>query len=73
MPLFDYRCTTCDHQFEILVRGREAVTCPACGAPRPEKLLSVPAPHRAGTPVPSSCATPGSPAGGCCGGGCGLN
>ncbi|MBK8248272.1 MAG: zinc ribbon domain-containing protein [Gemmatimonadetes bacterium] len=44
MPLFDYRCVACGHQFEVLVlRGKEPDACAACGAARLERLLSLPA------------------------------
>jgi putative FmdB family regulatory protein len=41
MPLFDYRCLVCQHEFEALVRGSSTPTCPACGATSLEKQLSV--------------------------------
>lgn len=30
MPLFDYRCPTCDHQEEVLVLNPEPVYCKVC-------------------------------------------
>ena len=30
MPIYTYRCAACDTQFERLVRGSDAVTCPEC-------------------------------------------
>ena len=45
MPLYDYRCEACDHEFEALVRGSaESVACPRCRATRSQRQLSVPAP-----------------------------
>jgi putative FmdB family regulatory protein len=41
MPLFEYRCTACDSQFELLVRGSSVPTCPSCGATTLEKMLSM--------------------------------
>jgi putative FmdB family regulatory protein len=42
MPIYDYRCRSCDERFDHLVRRQdEAVTCPACGGAEPERLLSV--------------------------------
>ena len=32
MPLFEYSCQSCDHEFEALVRNGQAPTCPSCGA-----------------------------------------
>ncbi len=41
MPIYEYRCLQCSHQFETLVRNsREAVVCPACHADRLERLMS---------------------------------
>jgi putative FmdB family regulatory protein len=41
MPLFDYRCTACRHEFEALVRGGVTPPCPACGSAALEKLPSL--------------------------------
>jgi putative FmdB family regulatory protein len=41
MPLFEYRCLACDRQFELLIRGSAEPACPACGATRLERLLSM--------------------------------
>jgi len=42
MPLFDFRCTSCGHVFETLVRPQDPAptSCPACGKPALEKLLA---------------------------------
>jgi putative FmdB family regulatory protein len=40
MPLYEYRCESCDHRFEALVQGSEKPTCSACGAARLQKLFS---------------------------------
>ncbi len=40
MPLFDFKCRKCKHEFEILVSGSEKPECPACGADDLEKLMS---------------------------------
>lgn len=42
MPIYEYRCDDCGATFEALVRGRGAVTCPACGSGSLKKLLSAP-------------------------------
>ncbi len=49
MPIFDYVCKTCAHQFEALVRGGKKPTCPACGALDLEQLLSLPTVKSEGT------------------------
>ena len=41
MPLFDFRCRTCGHEFESLVRNNiPPAACPSCHAPDLERLLS---------------------------------
>jgi putative FmdB family regulatory protein len=44
MPIFDYKCQACGHQFDALQKAGEAelVDCPACGQPALSKLLSAP-------------------------------
>ena len=42
MPLFDYRCRSCDHEFEALVRGDDLPACPSCEGTDLERLLSLP-------------------------------
>ena len=50
MPLFDFRCRTCGHQFEALVRAQDPPPgeCPACQATDLERLLSIFAPSSSG-------------------------
>jgi putative FmdB family regulatory protein len=43
MPLFDFRCSSCECQFESLVRGGDVPECPQCGSTAVEKLVSLPA------------------------------
>lgn len=43
MPIFEYRCQSCHHQFETLVRTGDTPACPKCAATGLEKLLSLPA------------------------------
>jgi putative FmdB family regulatory protein len=41
MPLYEYLCRKCSHEFEALVRsGQPAPTCKSCGSEDIEKLLS---------------------------------
>jgi len=42
VPLFDYSCTECGHQFEALVRGSEKPKCKECGSEELERLMSLP-------------------------------
>ncbi len=30
MPIFEYVCKECDHQFEALVYGKQKAECPKC-------------------------------------------
>jgi len=41
MPLFDFRCRACGHEFEALVRPQDASAphCPACRSADLERLL----------------------------------
>lgn len=43
MPLYDYRCRTCQHQFEALVLKGKEPTCGKCSGSDLERLLSLPA------------------------------
>jgi putative FmdB family regulatory protein len=43
MPIFEYRCQACGHQFEMLVLKGTVPACPSCEAKTLERLLSVPA------------------------------
>jgi len=43
MPIFEYKCQACSHQFEKIVRhGEKPEACPECGAAQLEQLLSIP-------------------------------
>ena len=41
MPLFEYECRACGHQFEYLTRSAESPSCPSCSGEDLQKLLSV--------------------------------
>lgn len=43
MPLYEYACSDCHRESELLVRGDETPECPECGSRHLERLLSVPA------------------------------
>jgi putative FmdB family regulatory protein len=45
MPLYEYRCEACDHQFEIIQKFSDdpVSVCPSCGRGPVVKLLSSPA------------------------------
>jgi putative FmdB family regulatory protein len=40
MPIYEYRCQTCDHFFEALVRAGDVAACPECRGQELERLLS---------------------------------
>ena len=42
MPIYEYRCKECEHEVEALQKLSDAplVTCPACGKPALQKLVS---------------------------------
>jgi putative FmdB family regulatory protein len=42
MPLYEYRCRACGHQFEALVRPGIRPACPSCSTEDLDRLLSVP-------------------------------
>jgi putative FmdB family regulatory protein len=43
MPIFEYRCQSCHHEFETLVLKGTTPACPACKAETLERMISVPA------------------------------
>jgi putative FmdB family regulatory protein len=45
MPLYEYRCESCQHQFEVIRKFSDPPidTCPSCGATSVVKLFSSPA------------------------------
>ena len=43
MPIYEYRCGACAHEFEALLRPGDVPACPECGSGEAERRLSVPA------------------------------
>lgn len=42
MPLYEYRCSGCSHEFELLIlKASQPVACPSCGSESVERLLSM--------------------------------
>ncbi|MFO0956518.1 MAG: zinc ribbon domain-containing protein [Isosphaeraceae bacterium] len=75
MPIYEYRCEPCRHEFEALIRSSSDVAeCPKCRGTDVAKLFSVPAAAQAGGKGSSLpiCGDTGAPMmmGGCGGGGC---
>jgi putative FmdB family regulatory protein len=44
MPIYDYNCTSCGHDFEVLVRSSTVPACPKCGSTALDKRVSSIAP-----------------------------
>jgi len=42
MPIYEYRCQSCDHELEVMQKlsDPELSDCPACGEPELKKLMS---------------------------------
>lgn len=49
MPIYEYTCKSCNHQFETLVRGGKTPVCTACGSADLERLVSLPTVNSEGT------------------------
>ena len=41
MPIFEYVCKECEHEFETLVFGKDKAECPKCHSKKLEPQLSV--------------------------------
>ena len=73
MPIHEYSCHACGHEFETLVRSSETPSCASCGSTDLDKKLSVFATHgnasgnasggAAAAAEPGACGTCGNPAG----------
>jgi len=67
MPLFEYACKECTHEFEALVRGSEKPECPSCHGKELQRRLSVFAAHTSGggtvTESVGACGSCGDPRG----------
>jgi len=44
MPIYEYRCDACEHEFELLqkINERAKRKCPQCGKLKLKKLLGAP-------------------------------
>ena len=40
MPIFEYVCQQCNHQFEAIVMGKQKAACPKCESKRLSQQLS---------------------------------
>lgn len=41
MPIYEFHCPACGHQFEKLVKLNEQPQCPSCQSPDPERQFSL--------------------------------
>ena len=67
MPIYEFACDSCGHEFEQLVRGGNSAQCPKCESRELQRKLSafasVGSDSRAAEASP--CARCGDPAGSC--------
>ncbi len=66
MPIYEYACRGCGHEFETLVRSGSTPDCPKCSSTELEKKLSVFATANAGAeaaPAAGPCGACGHPGG----------
>lgn len=40
MPIYEYHCSSCERDFELLVLGKEEVCCPVCNSREVTRLMS---------------------------------
>jgi putative FmdB family regulatory protein len=78
MPVFEYKCTTCNTKFEVLHKSsskQDEVTCPECDSKKIDKLFSSFSPSVHAHESYCSQGKCGIPQGGCgcSGGSCGMN
>lgn len=58
LPIFEYVCKECNHQFEALVYGNERAECPKCHGKKLSQQLSVFAVSAKGTAAPMRASGP---------------
>ena len=67
MPIFEYSCKSCEHEFEALIFGNEKASCPKCKSKSLVPRLSVFAVSAKGTastaPSAGPCGSCGDPRG----------
>ncbi|MDR3611451.1 MAG: zinc ribbon domain-containing protein [Ignavibacteriaceae bacterium] len=80
MPVFEYKCSSCNTKFEVLHKSsgkQDEVTCPECDSKTIKKLFSSfsPSVHTHSLESPCSQGNCNIPSGGCgcAGGACSMN
>lgn len=58
MPIYQYQCNKCGHEFETLVRSSEKPACPSCDSEDLTRQLSLVAAPAKGGSEPA-CGSPG--------------
>jgi putative FmdB family regulatory protein len=43
VPIYEYRCTDCGHDFELLVLKNTTPVCPRCASTTLDRQISIPA------------------------------
>ncbi len=66
MPIYEYKCKTCEHAFETLrsMRDESPAPCPTCGGEETMRLLSLFAAQNKG--ADGACETSAAWGGPCC-------
>ena len=67
MPLYEYTCSKCRKDFELLVRGGQVPQCPHCGTKKLKRQMSVPATAQFAGPVCPGAEMCGQQPMSCCG------
>ena len=49
MPIYEYSCEACGHEFETLVLGKTKPECPSCQSRDLKRMLSLPTVHSSST------------------------
>jgi putative FmdB family regulatory protein len=65
MPIFEYICQECQHEFEALVFGRDKAKCPKCQSQSLSPQLSVFAVSTQGMSARRSASAPSGSCGSC--------
>jgi putative FmdB family regulatory protein len=65
MPIFEYICQQCEHEFEALVFGRDKAACPKCQSKKLNPQLSVFATSTAGISAKGGASAPTGACGSC--------
>lgn len=63
MPIYEYACRACGHEFETLLRNGESPACAACSGADLQKKPSVFSAAAAQEKAVAGCGTCGNPAG----------